>query len=935
VILDQPGWQPTASGAVEIRPVSGLTATQSGAILTLGANDATMITFAPARRDVNMEETRYVAEVATLFVPGPGAVNVTSRITLKPVQGRVRSVEVKIPEGLSVGDVALGPVGAWNYDPTSHLLRVAVEPAQSTTFGFSVELQEPISPLPCDVVLRPLRVPSASEDVGIVGVAFAGDAQSERLRPSGMSVVSIDDFNGELLPRSRNGQSLVNLQSAYRYSGSDAAISLRIASVAPEVRVTAQQILSLGNDRLVLAADITATITRAGVFQFSFVVPHGLDIEGVSGAAMSHWTEATEGEERIVTLHLNGRTMGEQTFAISLAGPQPSAAVPWNVPSVRLREASRQTGEIQVVPERGIRLRASERHNVSDLDPRTLGNVRLGALAFRLLEDDWSLVLNVEALEPWVTGQALQEVTAREGQTLTRLSVRYHIENAAVKQLRVRLPALGTDEAKTVRATGSAVSDFVAVPGELGVWEIRFQRGVIGDTAIQIEYQDAIASVDGRQTISPPTFEGVRQLAQFVAIRGGGRLEVEAPDLPRGWQHVDWSVVPVALQDRGDRSVPALTFRVAEPEKPLSIVARRHAVADALKLRVTSGELTTLFSPAGEELTAVDLRIDVAEKSALRMRLPVGARLFNTIMNGESVALVREGDAYLFHITGNTDADPAARVRVVYSVPAGRGHSIQLEGPRLNVPLENVAWRVVLPPGYALSQYRGALQLTGERAEGWFTLNEYQEMMSTRRSTEARQANDYLQTANTLLQHGQQQQASEVLMRAAKATSLDEASNEDARVQLRALRTQQAVVSLNTRRQRLYLDNNIESLRNEQLEQAANLNPLMKGKLDFDPQQLDQLLMGNSVEENAALRGIAGRIVDQQLGAESAPRAIDVNLPERGRVMAFTRRLQVNGDAPLELDLSIAPAATNGIAFGIAVLMGFAAIGGLAVWKRA
>jgi len=64
-------------------------------------------------------------------------------------------------------------------------------------------------------------------------------------------------------------------------------------------------------------------------------------------------------------------------------------------------------------------------------------------------------------------------------------------------------------------------------------------------------------------------------------------------------------------------------------------------------------------------------------------------------------------------------------------------------------------------------------------------------------------------------------------------------------------------------------------------------------------------LMGNTAEENSALRGIAGRLVDQQLAAEPAPEALDVTLPERGQVLRFMRSLQVNGDTPLELNLVV------------------------------
>ena len=91
---------------------------------------------------------------------------------------------------------------------------------------------------------------------------------------------------------------------------------------------------------------------------------------------------------------------------------------------------------VLLVPGKGIRLRASDRENVTQLDPRSVGGLQPGTLAFRLLQEDWALQLGIEALDPWVTVQALQEVTVREGQTLTRIALRYRVENAAVKQFR-------------------------------------------------------------------------------------------------------------------------------------------------------------------------------------------------------------------------------------------------------------------------------------------------------------------------------------------------------------------------------------------------------------------------------------------------------------------------------------------------------------------
>jgi hypothetical protein len=380
--------------------------------------------------------------------------------------------------------------------------------------------------------------------------------------------------------------------------------------------------------------------------------------------------------------------------------------------------------------------------------------------------------------------------------------------------------------------------------------------------------------------------------------------------------------------------VPAFSYRVAEPERPLVIAMRRHDAAEALKLRVTRGELATLFSPEGTSLTSVDLTVDVLEKSTLRVRLPSGARLFNTFVNGESVAAVREGDACLFHVSPNSGADRSATVRLVYSVPGTQTGRVDLVGPSLSVPLENVSWRVVLPPGYDLDGYAGGLRLRSDRTASSFGIHEYQALVVSTHSIEAKKATALFEQATELVQRGEQQQASEVLSRAAKNSALDQASNEDARVQLRALKTQQAVLGLNTRRQRLYLDNRGDGARNEQLEQAATLNPFMQGKINFDPQQIDQLLMGNSVEENTALRGIAGRIVEQQLAAEPAPSAIDVTLPERGRVLTFTRSLQVDGAAPLGLTLEIEKMNQTSIASIIALLAAIAVVAGIALPRR-
>lgn len=934
VDLDQPGWEFASNQAVRVAPVPGIAAGHSGAILTLLPAGATVIAVRPQQRDVATERTRFFTEAANLYVPGPGVVNGYVRLTVRPAQGRVSELDVDVPAGFTVGDVTGDNLGLWRFDPDKRRLHIAVEPAQAGTFKLDLAMQRSTGALPQELALEPVRVAGTGDEVGLIALAFGDDAQPENVRATGFSPVSTDDFDASLVPTGANQQPTALVQQAWRYGREAGRVELRVAPVAPEIRATARQLLTFDDDRLVDAVDLNVAIARVGVFSLSFELPAGLEVEALSGPALNNWTEATEQGHRIITLHLNGRTLGEQRFTLSLAGAAPHAQAGWSVPKILIREASRQTGELLLVPGRGLSLRALDRREVAPLDPRSVGGMQPGTLAFRLLQADWELHVGIAALDPWITVQALDELTLHEGQTLTRLAVRYRIENAALKQVRLKLPGLTDEQARTLHATGAAVADFVKVPGETDTWAVHFQRGIAGETDVQIEYQGAPAG-NGRSAVAPPVFVDARQGTMFVAVRSGGRLDLDVADLPRGWQRADWAVVPAWLQSQGDHSVPALCFRVAEPERPLAIAARRHGVAEALKLRVNTASFTTVFSPAGASLTAVDLKLDVTEKGTLRLQLPAGAQLFNAFVNGESATVVREGDTSLFHVSPNTDADQTATVRLVYSMSGTDGHGVALAAPGFGVPLENISWRVMLPPGFELAKYSGSLRLAEERVAGPFAVEQYQAIVSSSRSSAARQATALIEEANKFVESGDQVRASEVLSRAAKSSVLDQATNEDARVQLRELKTQQAVVGLNTRRQRLYFGNRSEDVRNEQLEQAATLNPFMQGKFNFNPSQFDQLLMGNTLEENTALRGIAGRIVEQQLAAEPVPTAIDVTLAERGRVETFTRSLQVDGRTPLALELSLDQPHRLGFGSILTILAGLGLIVAFALPDRA
>ena len=898
---DEAGWDVFGSTAVRVEHVAA-EGDRTQAKVLLGPGTASLM-LKPKARDVAAEKTQFFVEASNLFLPGPGVVDGRHRLNIRISQGQVSELNVLVPTGLTVSAVT-GPVGSWQFDADTGGLKLEIEPAQSQTFDVIIETQRGLDPLPADVSLAPLRVVDANGEVGLVAIAFGPEAQPEKLEPNVMSVVNLGDFDASLMP---NQQAV--LHRVYRYGADGGELAVRVAPVASEVRVISKQVLSLGDERVVLAVNFAVDISRAGLFQLSFPLPDGLEVESLTGAALHHWAELSESGKRQIILHLNGKTIGTQSFSLALSGTAPVDVGQWEIPRFELNEAARQTGELVVQPTTGIRLRTVSRQNVSEADPRAMGGNAQGALAFRLLQRDWNLVLGIEKLDPWVTGQVLQEITMREGQTRSALIANFNVQNASIGALSVILPITNEDEIKTLRASGNTVSDLVRTAPDSNIWEVQFKRRVVGKLQFRIEYERRGDRESEDETLSPIGFPQARQISWYFGVRAGGRLELEHDTLTQGWQRIDWNTVPQPLRESENRSAPSLAFRAVAPDSVLKIHAKRHSLADALKLRVAEGALTTVLSPTGDQLTSVDLVMEVIQRSSLSVGLPESGELFSIFVNGESVNSIRQGgetNAWQFYILPGID-DRTAQVRFVYSVAGDQLSSLKLTSPQLNVPLENIQWNVIAPQGFELSDNDGNLELIRQTSQKNYDRDSYLSKASGKRQVQAQQATLLLEQANQLLQAGEQSKARWALNSVANQYALDAASNEDARVQLENLQTQQAIVGLNTRRQRLYLDNNRDDadlVDNEQLRQAAAENPvLQQDQLNFRPQQLSQLLRGNTTADNATLQQIAARLVQHQHTTEPAPQAIIISLPEEGEVYTFGRSVQVAENAPLELDL--------------------------------
>ncbi|MBI1178579.1 LysM peptidoglycan-binding domain-containing protein [bacterium] len=875
--------------------------------LVLAPSEFSQLSWRPRSRDLSTEAAVYYAEITHLFIPGAGVIEGVHEASIRLAQGQLANLEFVVPGELTITDVQADFVSTWRFDPDTRKLRVQFKSPQAGSFSLRITSQAVAKPLPYQQSLELITASGAANEIGTVGIATGSDTQVEDVSVENLSSINLEDFPRSPIAYAQSLDATVNLRRAFRFSNTGVKLTVSAAAVEPDVRVVSQETLSLAEDRTVLAVNLAVNITRAGIFKLSFPLPDGLEVESLESVVMSHWTELRDGNQRVVTIHLKGKTEGPQTFVLTLTGPGMTGQPQLAVPRVTLREASKQTGQMVVTPELGIRLHVRDRDGATQLDPKQLNIKQAGVLAFRLLQSNWQLNLDVEKVDPSLQVNVLQDVTVKEGQLQVIANMDYQIENAGINSLQLQLP----NGAESVVFKGEYITDSIkadAGTNTLAGWTVKLSRRMIGDYKLKVTYK----LFGGDETpINLPGLQagGVTLQRGHLTVRSGGRLEVQLPNLPANLTIADWQSVTPVLRDGVKSEEPNHLFRVIEPAFNLPIVIVRHEAAKLLPARVEKVDLTSTVSTAGEVLTEVQLSLFPGDKRLLHLRLPKGSEFWFAFVNGESALPWQEGDQILIPLEKTSDPNQPAMVEFFYASqkPAKvRGFDYRLPGPEFDLPLQNITWTMNIDDRWNVTKWDDRWQLRSQAvtsAPGRAGLESYLSRATEQRKAKTVQAETLLQKGNDALQRGDQQLARKSYRAALELSQHDAALNEDARVQLQTLKQQQALVGLNFLN-RGNIERQLANAPAQQQSQAAA--PFQLGeKANYTQQQVKQLIDQTPNEDNAALMKLADRLVKQQDAAVNRAEAIHATLPAEGRSVTFTRALQVDFGSGAGLALGI------------------------------
>ena len=877
------------------------------------AENGLKIQWRPRSRDRSEETPVYFAEWTHLLTPSSGLVEGFHDLAIRPAQGELDRVVVSLPESVTINDVIANDLAQWRFDPDKNQVRVELSQAQSKPFLIRILSQTVTQPLPYNSTHTFPHVEGAAGEVGSVALSAEKDIQVSDVLSEALVAIDLQDFQTVLLDLCREQFPGATLRRTFRYTGSGAKLTFQADEVAPHVSIQTSERLSIGADRILLASKIEATIARAGIFSLSFILPRDLSIDSISGEQLSHWSEFVEDDDRQITLHLKQRWQGALSFDVTLTGAGISSADNWVAPKLIIREANRQRGRLTLIPEQGIRLRTLARDNTSQIDAQTGGFKASGALAFELLNTEWNLTFGLEQVAPWVEVTSLQDVLLSDGKATVTTFVDCQIKNTAINQLQLLLPGNATN----VRFEGEHLGNTNRSSQENAPrqnWAVQLNRRVIGAYRLLVSYQLRLPDESVPVSIQGVQLQQTSSQRGFLSLRSQGRLQIQPTQTPEALYPTAWSNVPRNLRDSMPEDVTiARSYRIVDPAFEFPLSYTRHEIASVLPAQVKDFNLVTIISPSGSSLTRATIHIVPGSKRNLEFTLPSDHEYWFARVNSQAVATWRNQDTFSVPLTQTLSEESEAVVEIFSqrnSPFAVDGQlNAQLECLNIDLPSNAVTWMVVLDSSWNLKQWAGDLELINQNVlkRDGSDINAFIEEELNRRRGKTQQAEDWLVQGNRLLSEGNDLLARNAFKNAYGLTQHDAAFNEDARVQLRTVKTRQAMAGISV----------------QQRQRNANL-AVTAAPQSQSQQSAQQILANASPANENTLLNLADRLIEQHEDTTSIARSFDITFPLQGTELTFVKSVQVNAASTLRLSLQAdqdSPKANVATAMGLILIL--------------
>lgn len=882
-------------------------------------NSMACFIMSPRTRDVEKEKARFFANIETEVLFNPGLVETKNKITLRVAQGEIAAFSMSVPENMTVTSVETEHLGAWRLDTDKRCLDIMLTKSRHGGFDVRVDTQIANLTAPYQTSVSLPSVIGAERQHGVVGCFVAPSVMLKIDEAKGLNRINNSDF------RADTKLGAAELKKSFRHHGGAASLSVDVTAIDPELRLNENCRVAFEEERVAISSELEFEILKAGVFAIEAVLPAGFEIDRLAGDRIQHWDDLEENGRTKLVIHFSERVLGKTSLKLDIS--RPGSVVNEQemlIPRIEFPRVKRQSGELLVLIEQGVRMRVLKRSGL-EVKAAAGSSSRIGVKQrFAILRPDWSLAVLFEVAEPWVQVDAIDRATVKSGFIEREVKLDYHIDNAGIKVFDLRMPP-ATETPEIIGEDINAITN-----PEPGLWRVALHQKKLGSYRLRLLFRQPRPKGD-MVILEPVTADGVGLQKGYLVVFAGDALQVKVTKLSGDITKFDPRKIPG--QNRVDNAAAAVAcLRTVGAACRAELEVKRHQAATVLGAQVKQLELDSVVSPEGMLITKVEAMIDNNDLNYLRVKLPMGGdgapgAVWSVFVDNHPVDSASENGELLIPLKQNNAGVNHQKVEFIYSTGTPdkwRPSEQSLAGPEFALPLRDVTWTLCLPSGFDYYDFDGTMNHIDDSfiAVASRGLNEYDRYNRDLVSEDISQAKTWFAKGQRLASAGKVDDAMNAYQNALNLSDNDYALNQDiAGRQLEIQRTQ-TISALSKRRGK-----NRRNLQNASVaQQGIPVNDFAAA-----PPELGSRELGNK---------IADRISLQQRVASSAPHPLRVTMPEVGAVIHFQRGLQIKPYAPMTVSFKAAPktlewrdgakwSLTAALAAGFAILtlLGFAAFG--------
>jgi hypothetical protein len=874
---------------------------------------------------------------ATLVSFNGGAMSARSLLDYQVTQGELREVRVRLPAGHRLLRVEGESIRTWQIKQVSRTAPVsgAADPKGETTAGTSsapspsgtaagrmpalqgegdiliVELLKGVSPnyrlmvetektidkLPDNFAVETPHALEVKRETGFVALSGSDELGLTVDAAQGLQKMDAAEFL-KIMAQEKP------LAGAYQFLKPDFALSVRVEPLQPQIEAILRNHVRIGTEQVHLTAQVDYTIKRAGVFSLRLAMPRDFRLESVTGNEIAQWVEKADGDHRVLEVALKQRTLGSHALQVSLVKSQKELARTMDIAGVHPLDTAKLTGYLVVSAEVGVQARSASFEGLTEVPVNTVPGGAAG-LAYKFLAGEpvpatspWKLVVATEVIESWVRADVVNWLTLSESLASGRALVRFEIQNAPVKEFRLKIPAAF----KNVEITGANIRRRDQNGEE---WRVELQNKVVGTHVLTVTWEQPWSvKGQGKEALFDATGVealGVERETGALAVIAKSQLQIAPKNASAELIRADVQELPDWAGRADDSTV--LVYRYLRPGYKLSLAAQQFAQAEVLQALIDNARLTTVVADDGQMMTELTLSVRNNGRQFLEITLPKGAQVWSAFVAGQAVKpSLRDGKLLL---PLERAGDSAIAVELIYvsaeKFPRTKG-AVDLASPALDVPVKNARWELYLPPDYGYGRFAGTMTREPDAAPvvRTFSALEYREAEQEKKKALEVSVSSSRDEVRRKLSGGKLEEASKAYDRA-RRSGLD-AETDEFKVLAKDIREAQSSNLLKAQKE--VFANNAAFFRQDGAMPAQE--PSVQLQLDDKTaqQQWDRLQKAQEV-------------------ATTTVRPLRVNLPMRGLRHSFSQVLQTEVGKPMLVSFvaSNAKAVNWPVRIGLAVLV--------------